>query len=99
MKNAAIALSLVAAVFASAAASAQESVEYSGYTGFVSTKTRAEVKAELRLAQQRGEIAVGEEYPQLKEEVAPAKTRAEVKAELAAYRKTHPEVADDITTL
>ena len=41
MKNLAIALS-VATLFASAAVSAQEvSGEYSGYTGFVSTKTRA----------------------------------------------------------
>jgi hypothetical protein len=28
-----------------------------------------------------------------------AKTRAEVKAELAAYRKTHREVSDDIVTV
>ena len=53
-----IALALAAALFATTAvsASAQEtSAEtYSGYTGFVSTKTRAEVKAELRLALQRG---------------------------------------------
>jgi hypothetical protein len=57
------------------------------------------VKAELRVAQERGEISVGEQYPQPKEDASPAKTRAEVKAELAAYRKTHAEVADDITTL
>jgi hypothetical protein len=30
---------------------------------FVSTKTRAEVKEELRIARARGEISVGEPYP------------------------------------
>lgn len=99
MKNLTIALSIAAAVFASATVSAQESVEYSGYTGFVSTKTRAEVKAEYLQAQQRGEIADGEQYPEPQVNAAPVKTRAEVKAELAAYRKTHAEVSDDVAAL
>ncbi|MTV39848.1 DUF4148 domain-containing protein [Duganella radicis] len=100
MKNIAIALS-VATLFASAAVSAQEfSGEYAGYTGFVSTKTRAEVKAETLAAIQRGEIRDGEQYPDPRAGQAPvqAKTRAEVKAELAAYRKTHKEVSDDIAS-
>jgi hypothetical protein len=64
MKNLTIALSIAAAVCTSFAVSAQERAEYSGYTGFVS-----------------------------------AKARAEVKAELAAYRKTHAEVSDDVAAL
>ncbi|WP_229262407.1 DUF4148 domain-containing protein [Duganella guangzhouensis] len=99
MKNLTIALSIAAAVFASSAVSAQESAEYSGYTGFVSTKTRAQVQEELHLAQQRGEIRDGEQYSEFKVDAAPAKTRAEVKAELAAYRKTHAEVSDDVAAL
>jgi hypothetical protein len=100
MKNIAIALSLAATVFAAGAASAQDSTEYSGYNGFVSTATRAQVKAETRLAIQRGEISDGEQYPvSLVERAAVAKTRAEVKAELAAYRKTHPEVSDDVSVV
>ena len=57
----------------------------------VSTKTRDEVRAELRIAQQRGEIASGEQYPRFETEaVAPAITRAQVRAELAAYRQANP---------
>ena len=89
-----IALALAAALFATTAvsASAQEtSAEtYSGYTGFVSTKTRAEVKAELRLAQQRGEVVSGEQYPGavLDSATQQGKTRAEVRAEALAWAKT-----------
>jgi hypothetical protein len=84
MKTATI---IAAFLFASAAASAQEN--YSGNTDFVVTKTRAEVKAELRVAQERGEVVSGEQYPNAILDKAPqGKTRAEVKAELAAYRKT-----------
>ncbi|NYE61286.1 hypothetical protein FHW58_002493 [Duganella sp. 1224] len=100
MKNITIALSLAATVFAAGAASAQESAEYSGYTGFVATATRAQVQAETRLAIQRGEISDGEQYPaSLVERVPAAKTRAQVKAELIAYRKTHPEVSDDVSVV
>jgi hypothetical protein len=96
MKNLAIAFS-VATLFASAAVSAQE---YSGNTSFVSTKTRAEVKAETLAAIQRGELRDGEQYPAPSPALAPeAKTRAEVKAELAAYRTTHSEVSDDVTVV
>jgi predicted secreted Zn-dependent protease len=88
-----ITIVLAAALFASTAvsASAQEtSAEtYSGYTGFVSTKTRAEVKAELRLAQQRGEVVSGEQYPAaVLDSAAQGKTRAEVRAEALAQLKT-----------
>jgi DNA transposition AAA+ family ATPase len=87
MKTATI---IAAFLFASAAAQAQEN--YAGNTDFVSTKTRAEVKAELRIAQERGEVVSGEQYPgAVLDAAAKGKTRAEVKAELAAYRKTHHE--------
>lgn len=99
MKTIAITLSIAATLFAAGAASAQESTEYSGYNGFVSTASRAQVQAETRLALQHGEISDGEQYPAtLVERVPAAKTRAEVKAELIAYRKTHQEVSDDVST-
>ncbi|WP_195763643.1 DUF4148 domain-containing protein [Duganella guangzhouensis] len=99
MKNF-IALSIAGIAFAAITASAQESIEYSGYNGFTSTTTRAQVKAETRLALQHGEISDGEQYPNVPVQHAPAaKTRAEVKAELSAYRKTHPEVSDDVSVV
>lgn len=62
----------------------------------VSSKTRDEVRAELRLAQQRGEIASGEEYPRFETEaVVPAVTRAQVRAELAAYRQANPHLVGE----
>jgi hypothetical protein len=90
MKTIAIALS-IAALYTAAAASAQEQLQstetYSGYTGFVSTKTRAEVRDELRLARQRGEVVSGEQYPErVLDAATKGKTRAQVRVELAAYR-------------
>lgn len=62
----------------------------------VSTKTRDEVRAEMRLAQQRGEIASGEQYPRFETEaVVPAVTRAQVRAELAAYRQANPHLVGE----
>jgi len=85
MKTITIAVS-AAILFASAAVSAQEN--YSGYTDFVVTKTRAEVKAELVVALQRGEVASGEQYPNVLFDAAPqGKTRADVKAELIAAQQ------------
>jgi hypothetical protein len=86
-----IAIVLATALFASTAAvSAQEN--YSGNNDFVVSKTRAQVKAELRVAQERGEVVSGEQYPNaVLESAAKGKTRAEVKAELAAYRKANPD--------
>jgi hypothetical protein len=90
-----ITLVLAAALFASTAVSSAVSAQetstetYSGYTGFVSTKTRDQVKAELRLAQQRGEVVSGEQYPGALLDAAPqGKTRAEVRAEALAHAKT-----------
>lgn len=51
---------------------------------FVSTKTRAEVKAETIAALHRGEILSGEQYPLDFASPMRGKTRAEVKAELAS---------------
>ncbi|QBE63707.1 DUF4148 domain-containing protein [Pseudoduganella lutea] len=59
----------------------------------VSTRTRDQVRAELRVAQQRGELAVGEHYPFVMDDApGQGKTRAEVQAELAAYRLANPDV-------
>lgn len=57
---------------------------YQSDTNFVSTKTRAQVKAETIAALQRGEILSGELYPLDFAAPTRGKTRAEVKAELAA---------------
>jgi len=67
---------------------------YTGYTGFVSSKSRAEVLQELRDAQRRGEIYTGDAYPGplVAQSV---KTRAEVISELKTYRLTHTAVSDD----
>lgn len=67
---------------------------YTGYTGFVSSKSRAEVMQELSDAQRRGELYVGDAYP------GPlvahsVKTRADVIAELKTYRLTHSALSDD----
>jgi len=56
---------------------------YQGNTDFVSTRTRAEVKAETLAALRRGEILNGEHYPMSMTSPMTMKTRAEVKAELA----------------
>ncbi len=52
-------------------------------TTFVSTKTRAEVRAEAIAALHKGEILTGEQYPLDFASPMRGKTRAEVKAELA----------------
>jgi hypothetical protein len=54
----------------------------SGFS-FVSTKTRAEVKADTVAALRRGEVLSGELYPVDFASPSRGKTRAEVKAELA----------------
>ena len=87
----ALAAALIASTAISTTASAQEtSAEtYSGYTGFVSTKTRDQVKAELRIAQQRGEVVSSEQYPAaVLDAASQGKTRAEVRAEALAHAKT-----------
>lgn len=56
---------------------------YQSDTHFISTKTRAAVKAETIAALQHGEILTGELYPRDFAAPTRGKTRAEVKAELA----------------
>lgn len=69
---------------------------YSGtHFEVISTKTRAQVRAELAAARQRGELTSGEQYPFAPETRAQGKTRAEVKAELAAYRLAHRDARDE----
>ena len=64
----------------------------------VSTKTRDEVRAELRLAQQRGEVVSGEQYPLFETEAAGSTiTRAQVRAELAAYLKANPHPVGEVS--
>lgn len=58
--------------------------------GFVSTKTRAEVIAELTAAREAGTLAVTDDaYPVAANKAAP-KTRAQVRAERDAYNKENP---------
>ncbi|SFF59362.1 protein of unknown function [Duganella sp. CF458] len=56
---------------------------YQADISFVSTKTRAEVKAETIAALRRGDILTGELYPLDFASPIRGKTRAQVKAELA----------------
>jgi hypothetical protein len=68
---------------------------YMGYTNFVSTKSRAEVIAELAEARRRGELFSGEDYPG-PVTTPSTKTRAEVIAELReAQRRGEIYSGDD----
>jgi hypothetical protein len=68
---------------------------YPGEQKFVSTKTRAEVIEETRVALARGEITYGEQYP-----ASPATnsvlTRAQVKPELAAAKRSNKYFRDEL---
>jgi hypothetical protein len=82
-------LTIAAAVFALSAnafAAQPEAVNggegYQAGIDFVSTKTRAEVKAETIAALRNGEIVSGEAYPG-NPPAAPAASRQQVRAELA----------------
>ena len=84
MKAFATILATAALALSTAAQAAPNSGEgYQSDTNFVSTKTRAQVKAETIAALQRGEVLSGEQYPQDFASPTRGKTRAEVKAELA----------------
>lgn len=101
-------LALLALSLAAGASFAEGPLNYPA-DNFVSTKTRAEVKAELAEAVRTGNIvADGQtgalakdlfpaQYP--KEAVAAGKTRAQVKAELAEARRTGNIVVDAETGL
>lgn len=54
---------LIAASLLTAAGAAMAETPYPPETNFVSTQTRADVKAELQRARANGEIAVRNEYP------------------------------------
>ena len=84
MKAIATIVASAALALSAAAQAAPNSGEgYQSDTSFVSTKTRAEVKAETIAALKRGEILNGELYPLDFAAPTRGKTRAEVKAELA----------------
>ncbi|GAB3551444.1 hypothetical protein GCM10027343_35660 [Noviherbaspirillum agri] len=73
----------VTAVVATGSAFAQGNSEWVEFNDFVSTKSRAEVKAELAHAYAQGEIARNAEYVEFNK-VASTKPRAQVRAELAS---------------
>jgi len=71
------------AVFAAAgSALADQTYPYVDFSGFKSTKTRAEVMAELRDSQASGQIAGGNEFTAPDAKFVSTKTRAQVMAEL-----------------
>lgn len=71
------------AVFAAGSAFADSTYPYVDHSGFVSTKTRAEVVAELNQANANGQVAHNTEFVEFtNKNVASGKTRAEVRAEL-----------------
>jgi hypothetical protein len=77
------------AVSASNYGGANSGDAYQGYTGFVSTKTRAQVQEEFRDAQRNGEIFAGEAYPGPLVAFS-LKTRTRIVAELKDYRASGP---------
>jgi hypothetical protein len=84
-------LLFAAALTLSAGAFAQTSAPnggegYQGDISFQSSRSRAEVKAELAAAQRSGQIVAGENYPGTPVASGPAKTRAQVQAEFAQAR-------------
>jgi Domain of unknown function (DUF4148) len=63
---------------------------YVDHSNVVSSKTRAEVIAEIAQARADGTLAVGDTtYPRAPA-ITKSKTRAEVRAELDQYQKAHP---------
>lgn len=81
-------LVLAALAALSAGAFASEATDAPEFN-FVSTKTRAEVRAELDAARKAGELSYGETDFSVKAlKSTSTKTRAEVKAELAEYIKS-----------
>jgi hypothetical protein len=84
---AAAALVLSAGAFAQPTAKAPASGEaYQGDISFQSSRSRAEVKAELAAAQRAGQVNAGEGYPSTPVASGPARTRAQVQAEFAQAR-------------
>lgn len=74
---------LIAAVAVFAATSSAFASEWVDFSNFKSTKTRAEVVAEIKQANANGQVAGNSEFVEFKSApVASGKTRAEVRAEL-----------------
>lgn len=90
----------VAAVAATGSVFAQGNAEWVEFNDFVSTKSRAEVKAELAQAYAQGDLARNTEYVEFTQ-FASTTPRAQVRAELAAGQSTewveHANVASTKT--
>jgi hypothetical protein len=67
---------------------------YPGPLVSTSTKTRAEVKEELRLALARGEVVSGEQYPFVESQQS-TRTRAEVRDEVKQAVAAHMTMSED----
>jgi len=90
IKNLSAAVSAIVLFGVAGAALAGAPNPNSDDTQFVSTKTRAEVIAELQQARANGEILNNDNYPGPVVTVASStKTRAQVIAELKEYQQTH----------
>ncbi|MGH8806410.1 MAG: DUF4148 domain-containing protein [Noviherbaspirillum sp.] len=71
--------------------------QYGSFSNIVSTKSRAEVIADLNAARANGSLEVHDgTYPILAQEVAPGKTRAQVTADLKQFRAAHPYLNGDL---
>jgi hypothetical protein len=82
-------LLIAAALLAATGASfAQEYVDPAA--GFVSTKTRAEVIAEVEAARADGTLAITDDVYPVVAVKAESKTREQVRAELDEYKKANP---------
>lgn len=80
----------VAAVAATGSVFAQGNSEWVEFNDFVSTKSRAEVKAEVAQAYAQGDLARNTEYVEFTQ-VASTTPRAQVRAELAADQRRNTE--------
>ena len=75
---------VVTAALIAAAGSALADAAYPVNASFTSTKTRAEVVADLKQASDQGRVSYGNTAYPLPQAAVSTKTRAEVRAELAA---------------
>jgi hypothetical protein len=86
---------LVAAVALVAAAGSVFAQEYVvPDEGFVSTRTRAEVIAEIKQARADGTLEFNEGNYPVAQAAESVKTREQVRAELVEYRRQHPAELD-----
>lgn len=88
---------LIAAVAVFAAGAPAFAGEYVDYSNFASTKTRAEVVAELKQAQADGTWAAAKsEYVEFMPMAGTARSRSEVRAEAIESAKNHGSNVQDI---